>query len=401
MAQPSRSSLRNPLLRPPQPPSLPKDAHRIIVKIGTNVLTAGGERLELEVMGGLVSQVAQVRQQGCEVILVSSGAIAAGRHELNLGSDKADLATRQMLAAVGQSRLMFAWDQLFRSHGITVAQTLLTRSDLSHRQSYLNARNTLLGLLELGIVPIVNENDVVAVDEIRETQFGDNDLLSALVGALVDADLLVILTDTAGVYTADPVADPGATLIRRIEREELTSARLAGGPSRSGRGRGGMATKVHAARLASDAGVAVVVADGRSPGTLSMLMAGEEVGTYVAPASSRLEARKRWVAGAAAPRGRVVVDDGAAAALCQRGSSLLPVGVVAVEGRFQRGDVIGVVDRSGSLLAQGIVNYGCTEVTTIKGQRSEQIGELLGYHYGDELIHRNNLALVGALGDEK
>jgi len=245
---------------------------RVVAKVGTNVLTAGGDRLDLEVMASLVGQVARLRQQGVQVAIVSSGAIAAGRHRLGVKGEARDVPQRQVLAAVGQPDLMYSYQQLFAWHGITVAQTLLSRRDLSDRQGYLNARNTLMALLQLGVVPIVNENDVVAVEEIEGAAIGDNDTLSALVANLVDADLLVILTDTDGLYTADPYLDPQAQLIRRVERIDAEVERLAG--ASHGPGRGGMITKVQAARLATASGTHVVIANGHSRDVLVRVVAG-------------------------------------------------------------------------------------------------------------------------------
>jgi len=366
---------------------------RVVVKVGTNVLTAGTDRLDLEVMAGLVGQIARLHQRGLEVILVSSGAIAAGQHGLNLTRKVQGIPRKQVLAAVGQSRLMQAWDQLFSWHSITVAQTLLSRGDVDDRVRYLNARNTLLGLLELRAIPIVNENDVVAIDEIRGAHFGDNDYLSALVANLVDADLLVMLTDTGGLYTADPSRNPQAVLIPYVERIDTTIEAMAGG-SRSGRGTGGMATKLNAARLATTSGVAAIIAPGKSHDILVGLIDGARVGTFFAPATTRLEGRKRWMLSGLGRKGEVVVDSGAAAALREQGRSLLSAGVTQVNGSFERGDIVAVLDKDGQPLAYGIANYSAIDLSTIKGQRSEQIAHLLSSGYGPEVIHRNNLVLA-------
>ncbi len=248
--------------------------HRILAKLGTNLLTGGSDHLNLEIMSSLVGQITRLHRQGLEVIIVSSGAIAAGRQRLGLIKERKDIPFKQVLAAVGQSRLMDAYDQLFGWHEITIAQTLLTRTDLSDRLSYLNARNTLLALLELGVIPIVNENDVVAIDEIQEARFGDNDTLSAMVASLADADLLMLLTDTAGLYNADPNRDPNARLIERVDRIDASIESLASA-SCSERGTGGMATKIEAAKLATASGVAVVIADGQEPEVIIRLAQGE------------------------------------------------------------------------------------------------------------------------------
>ena len=288
---------------------------------------------------------------------------------------------------------MHAYDQLFGWHGITVAQTLLTRADLSDRHGYLNARNTLLALLELGVVPIVNENDVVAIDEIKEAKFGDNDNLSAMVANLVDADLLVLLGDTPGLFTSDPHHDPDARLIPSVERIDAAIEACAGG-TEGERGTGGMATKVQAAKLATASGVAVVIADGRQPNILVRLARGEAVGTFFAPTSTRLESRQRWMLSGLARKGRLTVDRGAARALREQNRSLLSAGVVAVEGGFGRGEVVDIVDASGQRLACGIANYSAEDMARIKGVRSDRIAEVLGYEYGAEIVHRNNLVVL-------
>jgi len=366
--------------------------HRLVVKLGTNLLTAGTDRLDLDVMATLVGQVARLHQQGLEVIIVSSGAIAAGRQKLGLARERKDIPFRQVMAAVGQNALMQSYEQLFGWHGITVAQTLLTKGDLSDRLGYLNARNTLLALLELGVVPVVNENDVVAVDELGGASFGDNDNLSAMVANLVDADLLVLLGDVAGLYTADPGRDKGAKLIPRVDRIDEEIERLAGGAG--GRGHGGMSTKIQAARLATASGASVIIADGRERDILLRLVAGEAVGTLFPPTSSKMESRKRFLLTGLAARGRLVVDEGAVVALVEQNKSLLPAGIREVEGDFERGDAVNIVDPAGQKIACGISNYSAKEVATIKGARSDRIESLLGYGYGDEVVHRNNLVVL-------
>ena len=366
--------------------------HRLVVKLGTNLITAGTDRLDLDVMATLVGQVARLHQQRLEVIIVSSGAIAAGRQKLGLARERKDIPFRQVMAAVGQNALMQSYEQLFSWHGITVAQTLLTKGDLSDRLGYLNARNTLLALLELGVVPIVNENDVVAVDELGGADFGDNDNLSAMVANLVDADLLVLLGDVAGLYTADPGRDKDATLIPRVDRIDDGIERLAGGAG--GRGHGGMATKVQAARLATASGAAVIIANGRERDVLPRLVAGEGVGTIFPPSASKMESRKRWMLAGLAARGRLVVDEGAAAALKKQNKSLLPAGIREVEGDFERGDAVNIVGAHGEKIACGISNYSSEEIAKIKGTRSDRIESLLGYGYGSEVVHRNNLVVL-------
>jgi glutamate 5-kinase len=367
---------------------------RVVVKVGTNLLTGGGEQLDAHAMAALVEQVAELRRLGGQAVLVSSGAIAAGRHRLGDGeAGRRDVPTRQALAAVGQPRLMSLWDELFELRGVVVAQALLTRRDLADRLGYLNARTTLLGLLERGVVPIVNENDVVSIEEIRDTVIGDNDSLSAEVANLVDAELLLILTDIAGLYTADPRHHVDAQLIARVERIDATiEAAAAGQPGV--RGTGGMATKVQAARAATAAGAHVVIADGRAADVVLRAAAGEAVGTHFLAAGDRVDSRRRYLLSNLQARGRVVVDGGAARALELDGKSLLPAGVVAVEGEFQRGDVVRIVTVEGHELAAGAANYGAAEIARIRGLHSERIAEALGYEYGEEVVHRNHLVLL-------
>jgi glutamate 5-kinase len=363
-----------------------------VVKLGTNLLTAGTDRLDLEVMARLVGQVARLHQQGYEVIIVSSGAIAAGRQKLGLAKERKDIPSKQVMAAVGQNALMHSYEQLFGWHGITIAQTLLTKSDLSDRLRYLNARNTLMALLELKVVPIVNENDVVAVDELGGVTFGDNDNLSAMVTNLVDADLLVLLGDVAGLYTADPSKDRSAKLISRVEKIDARIESLAGGPR--DRGHGGMVTKIQAARLATASGATVIIADGREQDVILRLMAGEAIGTLFPATTSKMESRKRWMLAGLGARGRLVVDDGAVMALREQNRSLLPAGIKEVEGDFERGDAVNIVDAAGERIACGISNYSSKEIAIIKGAHSDKIVSLLGYGYGDEVVHRNNLVVL-------
>ncbi len=371
---------------------MPLRYRRIVAKFGTNVLTAGTDRLDLDVMSALVGQVALLHKRAAEVIVVTSGAIAAGRHRLGMPRDRKDMPFRQVLAAVGQSDLMQAYQQLFAGHGIAVAQTLLTRRDLADRQGYLNARNTLLALLELRVVPVVNENDVVAVEEIEGAKIGDNDNLSALVANLVDADLLVLLTDTGGLYTADPQRDPSARLIPRVDRIDAGIEALAG--DTTGRGVGGMATKLQAARLATSGGCAVAIAAGRERDALVRLAQGHELGTLFPAGVDRMESRKRWMLAGLSLKGSIQVDDGACRALREQKRSLLPAGVRDVQGSFQRGDAVAITDGEGKRIACGIANYDAEEILRIRGLRSDRIEAALGHHYGGEVVHRDNLVLL-------
>ncbi len=371
--------------------SLP--CHRIVAKFGTKLLTGGGDRLNQAIMSSLVAQVAQLHQQGREIIVVSSGAIASGRYKLGLTREVRGIPFKQVLASVGQGRLMYAYEQLFSQHNITVAQALLTKADLSDRAGYLNARNTLLALLELRVLCIVNENDVVAVDEIQEAKFGDNDNLSAMVANVVDADLLLILTDIAGLYTADPHRSPEARLIPQVDRIDSEIERLAAGIF-SNLGIGGMITKIEAAKLATASGVTVVIADGREPDIILRLAAGEAIGTRFLPTTSKLESRKRWMLSGLSTKGKLVVDSGAALALEKQKGSLLAAGIKEVEGNFQRGDIVNICNPDGSRLGCGITNYSSADIEIIKGAHSRKIATLLGYDYGAEVVHRNNLVVL-------
>lgn len=374
-------------------PAPPRPYRRIVAKFGTNILTAGTDQLDLEMMASLVGQVARLHRSGAEVIVVTSGGVAAGRQRLRDAHRRRDLPYRQVMAAVGQVQLMQAYYQLFAWHSIVVGQALLTRRDLAHRDGYLNARNTLLALLEHGVVPVVNENDTVAVDQIAETRIGDNDNLSAFVANLVDADLLAILTNTGGLYTADPHLDPTARLIERVERIDAAVEALAGGAI-SARAIGGMATKVQAARLATASGVDVVIAGAHERDVLTRLAAGEELGTHFPAVTNHMESRKRWMRAGLSARGRIVVDAGAARALRDRNTSLLPAGIAQVEGPFARGDAVIIWDAQGERIAYGISNYAHDEVERIRGRQSAEIPDLLGHTYGAEVVHRDNLVLL-------
>jgi glutamate 5-kinase len=382
MSNDKRPNLKSPIL----------PHHRIVVKFGTSLLTGGSDRLNQDTMSKLVTQVAQLHKQGLELLIVSSGAMASGRHKLGLTKKIKGIPFKQVLCSVGQSRLMYVYEQLFSQYNITVAQALLTKADLSDRAGYLNARNTLLALLQLRVVCIVNENDVVAVDELDEAKFGDNDNLSAMVANLVDADLLLLLTDTAGLHTTDPRRDPNAHLITQVDRIDAEIERLA--DKASSLGIGGMITKIEAAKLATASGVTVVIADGREPDIILRLASGEAIGTRFLPTTSKLESRKRWMLSGLCIRGKLVVDSGAALALKKQNRSLLAAGIRQIEGEFDRGDIVDIYDAEGSHLGCGLVNYSSSEVAHIKGAHSEKIAMLLGVDYGPEVVHRNNLAVL-------
>lgn len=365
---------------------------RLVVKIGTSVLTGGSDRLNRPFMVDLARQVAGLREQGVQVLLVSSGAIAAGWEHMGFPPRRRSKSVplRQVLAAVGQSRLMHFYEQVFDIYGIKVAQALLTRDDLRDRRRYLNARNTLNLCLERGIVPIVNENDAVATTEIR---VGDNDNLSAQVAGLIDADLLLILTDIAGLYNADPRSDSGARLLDRVEVIDERIWAMAGGVG-THRGTGGMRTKIEAADLATRAGTSVIIGSGFEPGVIQRAAQGEVVGTHFPATVTSLESRKRWLLAETVRFSRVEVDAGATRALLYHGKSLLPAGVVAVTGTFGRGQSVRIYDPEGREIGRGLTQYGAAELDLIKGLQSNQIAETLGFDYGPEVIHRDDMVVI-------
>ncbi len=364
---------------------------RLVIKFGTSTLTAGTPRLSLPRMVDLVRQISHLHASGKEIVLVSSGAIAVGKERLNFPQLPKDIPAKQMLAAIGQPRLMAIYEQLFSLYGITIAQVLLTRTDLTYRRSYINSRNTLSALVGSRVLPIVNENDTVATEEIR---VGDNDNLSAYVANLIEADLLVILTDQNGVFTADPRQDPNAKLISDVTTTEIPEEvwQAAGGTS-NGLGTGGMLTKLQAADLARRSGAMVVIAKGSDPDVLLNLADGESVGTRFHPVTTAVESRKRYILSGGRATGALVVDDGAVLALRQ-GGSLLPVGVRSIEGAFERGDSVQIIAQSGREVARGLVNYASADLGKICGEKSDNIEKILGFAYGDEVIHHNNMVLL-------
>ncbi len=368
---------------------------RLVIKIGTSVLTAGTDSLNRPLMVDLARQVAHLHREGVQILLVSSGAVASGWERLGFprrqrGNKESAVSFKQVLAAVGQSRLMHLYAQLFDIYDLTVAQALLTRGDLSDRRRYLNARNTLLQCLQHQIVPIINENDAVATSEIR---LGDNDTLSAYVANLVDADLLVILTDIEGLYTADPRSQADAHLLSTVPQIDESIWAMARGSS-THRGTGGMLTKIQAADLATRSGTAVVITSGYLPDVLLRVAGGAPLGTRFSTSVSNLESRKRWLLSETVINSRVVVDAGATRALTRQGKSLLPAGITHVEGSFERGQTIRIYDPAGQEVARGLTQYRATDLQLIRGLQSAQIAEVLGYMYGPEVIHRDDMVLV-------
>lgn len=365
-------------------------ARRWVVKIGSSLLTNAGRGLDSDAIGDWVSQIAALRTAGVEVLLVSSGAVAAGMTRLGWRERPHALHELQAAAAVGQMGLIQVYESHFQRYGLHTAQVLLTHDDLSHRRRYLNARSTLRTLLRLGVVPIVNENDTVAIDEIR---FGDNDTLAALVANLVEADLLLILTDQAGLFESDPRRNPGAALVsqRAAGDPELS---LMAGDTAGGLGRGGMSTKVRAARLAARSGTATLIVGGRTERLFERVRGGEELGTLLVPDQEPVAARKRWLAGQLQVKGRLELDDGAVRVLRESGRSLLAVGVRGVSGSFSRGELVSCTNAQGDEVARGLVNYSAEEARRIMGQSSAKIESLLGYVDEPELIHRDNLVVL-------
>lgn len=368
----------------------PHRPQRLVVKLGTSTLTNGTARLHPPVLVEMARQIAQIRPLGHQIVLVSSGAIAAGREALGFPQLPRDIPAKQMLAAVGQPRLMALYEHIFGLYGLTVGQVLLTRADLTARRSYLNARNALLAMLAQGIIPIINENDTVATEEIR---VGDNDNLSALVANLIDADLLILLTDQPGLFTADPRTHPDAQLVRLVTEAEIPPQiwEAAGGSGHLGIG--GMVTKVQAADLARRSGTTCIIASGKEPDVLLRLLAGEHLGTRFEAVIESLESRKRYILSMRRSPGTLTVDEGAVHAL-RRGGSLLPVGLIAVSGSFERGDAVRILDPGGKEVARGLVNYPSRDLKKILRRRSDEIEGILGYYYGDEVVHHNNLVLL-------
>ena len=367
-----------------------RDARRIVIKVGSSLVTNEGRGVDAQAIGNWCRQMAALAREGREVIMVSSGAIAEGMKRLGWAARPSQLHELQAAAAVGQMGLAQIYESLLREQGLHSAQVLLTHADLADRERYLNARSTLLTLLGLRVIPVINENDTVVNDEIK---FGDTDTLGALVANLVEADALVILTDQKGLYSADPRRDAAARFIEVAPAGDAQLEQMAGGAG-SSIGKGGMITKVLAAKRAAGSGASTIIAWGREPDVLLRLARGEAIGTALVATTPKLAARKQWMADHLQLRGAVTVDDGAVAKLTAEGKSLLPIGVVEVEGEFHRGDVIAVRRADGSVIARGLSNYSSSEARLIARKASTQIEAVLGYVYEPELIHRTNLILM-------
>ena len=366
-------------------------AHTVVVKVGTRVLTAADGRLDEQRVTQLAGEISTLVAGGRKVVLVSSGAVGAGMGQLGLSTRPTDLAHLQAVAAVGQSHLVHHYDRALRAHGRQAAQVLLTAEDFDDRSRYLNVRNTLLTLLEYGAVPIINENDTVSVTELQST-FGDNDRLAALVTNLLRAPLLVLLSDVEGLYDADP-DDSSARVIPTVTDLDESIMSLVH-DSATGLGKGGMASKLEAARIVTAAGENAIIACGRQDGTLDRIFAGGQVGTLLLAQGKSIAPRKRWIAFTAQPRGHLVLDEGAARAIVENGGSLLSIGVVQVVGDFSKGDVIALRDKNDREFARGLSNYRSEELRRIQGLKTDQIAAALGHCPYDEVVHRNNLALT-------
>jgi glutamate 5-kinase len=363
---------------------------RLVIKIGSNILADEKEGLNTKRISSLTSDIAELRRAGLDIVIVSSGAVAAGMGKLGLKQRPKDVKLKQAAAAVGQSSLMWAYEKGFGDYGIKVAQVLLTRDDFSDRRRYINSKNTLITLLSYGVIPVVNENDTVATDEIK---FGDNDSLAALVAILVEAERLVILSDVDGLYSQDPRLNADAEMIRQVDEITPCIEGLAGGAG-SCVGTGGMYSKVLAAKRAVSHGIGVNIINGRKKGLLLSVIKGRQQGTFFKPARNRLSHRKGWIAYSSRPKGAVVLDSGAIKAVTEMCKSLLPSGIVSVEGEFELGDSVYCVDSAGKRIAKGLTNYSSSDIKKIMGRKTSEIEKILGYKYSDEAIHRDNLVLL-------
>ncbi len=365
-------------------------ARRIVVKVGTSTLTHANGKLNFSRIEGLVRELADAVNSGKQILLVSSGAVGAGMDRLGWKERPKTIPEKQAAAAVGQGILMHTYEKLFGEYGQVVAQVLLTREDSVNRRRYANSRNTLLTLLNIGVIPIINENDAVSIDELK---IGDNDTLSASVAAIVDADVLIILSDVEGVYSANPQTDPSARLLSEIVDVTPEVEAMCGGAGTI-RGTGGMITKMAAARMAMNSGIVMVIASGSRDGAVRAVLAGDPVGTLFPPRQNRLQFRKRWLAFGARIKGRLTVDKGCAQALLSSGSSLLAAGVKSVEGSFEQGSTVSIVNQDGWEIARGLINYNIEDTRKIMGAHTHEIAGILGHKPYDEVVHRDNMVLL-------
>ena len=367
-----------------------QNAGRIVVKLGSGILT-GDNGLNLDVITSISHQISTLTDSGIEVIMISSGAVASGMKKMNMREKPGTTPGKQALAAIGQAGLILAYEKAFNTNNKKVAQILLTQNDLVNKKRYLNARNTLNTLIAWKVIPIINENDTVATDELK---FGDNDNLSAMIALLLNADVLINLTDIDGLYNKDPRTNPDAELLPIITTIGKSVEKLASSIP-GAVGTGGMLSKIKAAKKATSAGIPMFIASGKDSSIIPDLFAGKEKGTFFAPKESKMESRKRWLAFNAKPVGKITLDDGARAAIISNGTSLLPSGIIDVEGDFRIGATVKCVDKKNNLIATGLVNYTSTQINDIKGQKSSEIEKILGFKNDDEVIHRDNLAVTG------
>jgi glutamate 5-kinase len=367
-----------------------KRLRRIVVKIGSNIIASALEGLDTDMIDHISSDISMITSEGSDVIIVSSGAVAAGMKKLGLKTKPTDIRFKQAAAAVGQSSLMWAYEKAFAENGKKVAQVLLTREDFADRKKYINSKNTLMTLLSFGIIPVINENDTVTTDEIK---FGDNDNLASLVSIMIEADQLFILSDVDGLYEADPGSNPQAEIVSYVEEITPLIERMAGDAG-SSVGTGGMFSKVLAAKKATSHGIAVNIINGKKAGLLISAVKGQRSGTFFRPCQDRLPQRKGWIAYSSRSKGSVILDEGAVRAVRDGNKSLLPSGIVSVEGIFEVGDSVYCVTGKGKRIAKGLINYSSSDLNKIKGRKTHEIEELLGFKYSDEAIHRDNLVLV-------
>lgn len=363
---------------------------RLVIKIGSNILADGKEGLNTKRISSIASDIALLHDKGYDIVIVSSGAVAAGMKKLGLKKRPKDIKLKQAAAAVGQSSLMWAYERSFGEFNRKVAQVLLTRDDFSDRKRYINSKNTLLTLLSYRIIPVINENDTVSTDEIK---FGDNDHLASLVAGIIEAERFIILSDVEGLYTADPRHNPGAGLIEYVEEITPELEERAGGAG-SVVGTGGMYSKILAAKRAMDHGIMVHIISGKKEGLLAALIEGKQCGTTFRPKKEKLSSRKGWIAYGSRSKGSLTLDDGAVKALVEGGKSLLPSGIISAEGAFDTGDAVYCLSAKGDRIAKGLTNYSSSELEKIRGKRTSEIEGILGYKYSDEAIHRDNLVLL-------
>ncbi len=362
---------------------------RIVIKIGSTILASAEEGLNSKRLGTIAEDISAIVDKGIEVVIVSSGAVAAGLKKLGLKSKPKDIKLKQAAAAIGQSSLMWAYESSFAGHGKKVAQVLLTRDVITDRTRYINAKNTLQTLITYGVIPVINENDPVSVDEIK---FGDNDLLASLTAGLVEADMLVNLSDVEGLYSKDP-KEKGAKIIKKVKKVTAAIEKKAAGRG-SAVGTGGMYSKILAAKQATTHGIPVVIMNGKRKGLLKKRLEGKEVGTYFHAKEEKLSSKKGWIAYCVRSKGRIVLDDGAVKALREMGKSLLPSGILKVEGEFIKGDAVNCLDKKGNKIAKGLTNYSSKELKKIKGKKTSEIEKVLSYKYSDEALHRDNMVVV-------